>query len=59
MAVLVVASLHHIFTVVGPSDVKEYAAIQILCGLLLIAGLLYTRRTTPARLARTSAPAPA
>ena len=59
MAVLVLSSLHHIFTVVGPSDVKEYAAIQILCGLLLIAGLLYTSRTTPARLARTSVPAPA
>ena len=59
LTVLAVGSLHHIFTVVGPGDVKEFAAIQILCALLLIVGLLYTSRTTPARVARTSAPAPA
>ncbi len=50
LAVLVITSLHHIFTIVGPADVKQFAAIQIVGAVLLAAGLLYTSRTTAAAL---------
>lgn len=57
LGVLAITSLHHIFTVVGPSDVKQFAAIQIAGALLFAAGLVYAHMTTPARLAESPAPA--
>jgi hypothetical protein len=57
LGVLAVASLHHIFTIVGPSDVKQFAAIQVTGALLIAAGLIYARVSTPGRLAGAAAPA--
>jgi hypothetical protein len=51
LGLIFVASLHHIFTIVGPSNVRQFAAIQIIAALLLAAGLIYAHKTTPARLA--------
>jgi hypothetical protein len=57
LALLAVASLHHIFTVVGPSNVKQFAAIQIAVALLFAAGLLYAYWGSAARTASQPSPA--
>jgi hypothetical protein len=50
LGVVFVASLHHIYTLVGPANVEQFAVVQIVAALLIAAGLVYARATTPARL---------
>lgn len=49
LGLLFVTSLHHIFTIVGPENVQQFVAVQILGALLLAAGLIYMHRTAPGR----------
>jgi hypothetical protein len=57
LALLVLTSLHHVYTVIGPDNIKQFAALQIAGALLFAAGLVYASRTTPARVAKLSPPA--
>jgi hypothetical protein len=49
LAVIAVTSLHHIFTVVGPSGKAQSEVLQVLGALALAAGLLYARWDTARR----------
>jgi hypothetical protein len=57
LAVLFVASLHHIYTFVGPNNTGQFVALQLLAAGLVSAALVYARLTGPdGGAARPSAP---
>jgi hypothetical protein len=52
LAVLFIASLQHIYTVIGPSNTGQFVAIQLLAAALIASGLVYARLGGPAATAR-------